>query len=52
MKALTDWVTPPSPSPGPEGLVTPLLGLAVLAAVAWRVAMRAYRQHGNEESDE
>lgn len=50
MSALESFVEPARPSPGPEGLATPLVGLVVLAAViVWALKPR---RRDVEEHDE
>ena len=52
MLDLSDLVSPLTPGPGPEGLVSPLMGVAAFAVVVWRLAVRALRRGQEEESEE
>ncbi len=50
MNSLETLIQPARPSPGPEGLATPLVGLVVLAAViAWALKPRRRRDWEDEE---
>ena len=48
----SEWIGPHVGAPGAQGLVSPIVGLAILAAVAWRVAVRIYRQRDDREYEE
>ena len=54
---LLNFFSPAYDAPGPEGMATPLLGLAILAAIVWRVGVwtrriRQWRREWEEQASE